>query len=332
MKKFLPIILILLTALSGCSLGSHSYSGDFFAMDTYMTVSVNGSNPEQSVKNARALIKKLDKKLSTHDKDSEIYKLNKNGSKKLSDDSVSLLKEALRFNKLTSGAFNPAMLNVTQLWGFSDKNYRVPDKDEITLALKSAKPERISIKNNEVTLGLKGMKIDLGGIAKGYASEKVIEELKKDGVKSAIINLGGNVQTLGAKPDGSLWTVAIENPDKGSDYLGQLKVKDKAVITSGGYERNFKRNGKVYHHILNPENGYPAESGLQSVTIISENGVLSDALSTSLFVMGEKKAVEFYKNSKEKFDFILYTDDGKLKISEGIKDNFHSDFKYEVIQ
>ncbi len=302
-----------------------------FAMDTYMSLTLNGNNPENSIKKAEAFIKKLDRLLSAHDKSSEIFKLNNSGRKSLSPDSLSVLKSALKYYRLTDGAFNPAMLPVTTLWGFPDKKYRVPDSSEVLKALKLAKPEEIKINGSTVKLGVIDMKLDLGGIAKGYASQKTIELLKKEKVDSALINLGGNIQTLGKKPDGSLWTVAVENPNKNSSYLGQLKISDKAVITSGGYERYFKKNGKTYHHIIDPENGYPAVSGLKSVTIISDNGIQADALSTALFVMGREKAVEFWKTSKSGFDFILYTDNGKLLISEGIENSFYSDLDYEVI-
>lgn len=330
MNKIIPLVLIILM-LSGCSAVSGTYSDSFFAMDTYMTVTVNGKNAEKAVKEAETEIKKLDKKLSAHSESSEIYKLNKNGSAKLSRESADLIKRALKFNKLTDGAFNPAMLGVSELWGFSDKKYKVPSDKELAEALKKVKPEKITVKNNTVDLNVKGMKIDLGGIAKGYTSEKIVTLLKKKGIDSALLNLGGNVQALGSKPDGSGWNIAIENPDKKS-YLGQLAVKDKAVVTSGGYERYFKKNGKTYHHILNSKTGNPAESGLESVTVISGSGTLADALSTSLFVMGEDKAVKFWAKSDKDFDIILYTKGGDLKISEGLADKFKSDMNYTVIK
>lgn len=328
MKRLIIPVIIIILVLSGCT--ASSYTNSFFAMDTYMSVTVNGRNAEAEVKKSRELIEKLDKTLSAHDKNSEIFKLNKAGKSSLSPDALKALKSALKYNKLTDGAFNPAMLSLSQLWGFSDKKHRVPREDEIKSALKTARPDKIKINSDSVSLNMKGMQIDLGGIAKGYTSQKVYDALKKDGIDSAIINLGGNVQTLGAKPDGSLWTVAIENPDKSSGYLGQLKLKDKAVVTSGGYERYFKKGGKIYHHILNPENGYPAQSGLKSVTIICENGAQADALSTALFVMGEKKALDYWRRHKS-FDFILYTDKNELKISESTAKSFNSELNYEVI-
>ncbi len=327
MKRLLLPVIIVILALSGCT--ASSFTDSFFAMDTYMSITVNGRNAEAEVKKSKELIEKLDKTLSAHDKNSEVFKLNKNRKIKLSPDALSTLKSALKYNKLTEGAFNPAMLSVSGLWGFSDKKHRVPEENEIKKALKSARPDKIEINSNFVSFNIKGTKIDLGGIAKGFASQKVIDALKKDGIDSAIINLGGNVQTLGTKPDGSLWTVAVESPDK-TGCLGQLKLKDKAIVTSGGYERYFKKNGKIYHHILNPENGYPAESGLKSVTIISENGAQADALSTALFVTGEKKAVAYWRKHKD-FDFIIYTDKNELKISESIANSFNSELQYEVI-
>lgn len=175
------------------------------------------------------------------------------------------------------------------------------------------------------------MKIDLGAIAKGYTSSKIIDIFKENNIKSGMVTLGGNVQVLGKKPDGSLWKVGIQNPIGEDEYLGVLQTSDKAVITSGGYERNFTKNGKIYHHILDPSNGYPANNGLTSVTIISSDGTLADALSTSLFVMGKDKAIDFYKKSNYNFDFILYSSDNKLIISDGIKDIFSSDLDIKVV-
>lgn len=144
------------------------------------------------------------------------------------------------------------------------------------------------MRKQEVTLNKEGMKIDLGGIAKGYTSSKVMDIFKENGISSAVISLGGNVQTLNGKPDGSDWRVAVENPADTGSYIGVLSIKDKAVITSGGYERYFKQDGKTYHHIIDPANGYPANNGLTSVTIVSDDGTLADGLSTSLFIMTGK--------------------------------------------
>lgn len=150
--------------------------------------------------------------------------------------------------------------------------------------------------------------------------------------RAGLVSLGGNVQLLGAKSDGSAWKVAVESPDEDGNYLGILQAKDKAVITSGGYERYFEKNGKKYHHIIDPATGYPAENGLTSVTIVSDDGTLADGLSTSLFIMGKEKAEKFWKKYSDKFDVILLTDDDQLYVSEGIADDFQSDYKVNIMK
>lgn len=218
-------------------------------------------------------------------------------------------------------------------WGFTTENYRIPAEDELSALLKNVDASKIQYdeKTKKITLP-KNVKIDFGGIAKGYTSSRIMQIYKKCGVTSGLVSLGGNVQLLGAKPDGSAWKVAVESPDEDGNYLGILQAKDKAVITSGGYERYFEKNGKKYHHIIDPATGYPAENGLTSVTIVSDDGTLADGLSTSLFIMGKEKAEKFWKKYSDKFDVILLTDDDQLYVSEGIADDFQSDYKVNIMK
>lgn len=308
-------------------------SKEFFAMDTYMEVNAYGDNGEKAVDKAEKEVNKLDSILSTGKSTSEISKLNKNKKQDVSNDTMSLIKESVKISKETTGAFNPTIYPLMELWGFTTKNYYVPKENEIKPLLNHMDIDNIKIdeSKNEVSFKDNKMKIDLGAIAKGYTSSKIIDIFKDNNIKSGMVTLGGNVQVLGKKPDGSLWKVGIQNPISESEYLGVLQASDKAVITSGGYERNFTKNGKTYHHILDPSNGYPANNGLTSVTIISSDGTLADALSTSLFVMGKDKAIDFYKKSNYNFDFILYTSDNKLIISDGIEDIFSSDLDIKVV-
>lgn len=308
-------------------------SKEFFAMDTYMEVDAYGDNGEKAVAKAEKEVNKLDSILSTGKSTSEISKLNKNKKQDVSNDTMSLIKESVIISKETTGAFNPTIYPLMELWGFTTKNYYVPKENEIKPLLNHMDIDNIKIdeSKNEVSFKDNKMKIDLGAIAKGYTSSKIIDIFKDNNIKSGMVTLGGNVQVLGKKPDGSLWKVGIQNPISESEYLGVLQASNKAVITSGGYERNFTKNGKTYHHILDPSNGYPANNGLTSVTIISSDGTLADALSTSLFVMGKDKAIDFYKKSNYNFDFILYTSNDKLIISEGIKDTFSSDLDIKVV-
>lgn len=308
-------------------------SKEFFAMDTYMEVNAYGDNGEKAVAKAEKEVNKLESILSTGKSTSEISKLNKNKKQDVSNDTMSLIKESVKISKETTGAFNPTIYPLMELWGFTSKNYYVPKENEIKPLLNHMDIDNIKIdeSKNEVSFKDNKMKIDLGAIAKGYTSSKIIDIFKDNNIKSGMVTLGGNVQVLGKKPDGSLWKVGIQNPISESEYLGVLQASDKAVITSGGYERNFTKNGKTYHHILDPSNGYPANNGLTSVTIISSDGTLADALSTSLFVMGKDKAIDFYKKSNYNFDFILYTSNDKLIVSEGIKDTFSSDLDIKVV-
>ena len=210
----------------------------------------------------------------------------------------------------------------------------MPDADTLKATLELADPSLIDYDKETSTVSFKkdGVQIDFGGIAKGYTSSRIMDIYREKGVTSGLVNLGGNAQVFGTKPDGSLWRVAVQSPDSEDEYLGVLETKDKAIITSGGYERYFEKDGVTYHHIIDPSTGYPAENGLISVTIVSADGTLADGLSTSLFVMGKDKAIDYWKAHSDEFDMILLTDDEKLYVSEGIKDSFISDREFEIVE
>ena len=309
-------------------------SKDIFAMDTYMTVTAYGAKAQEAVDEAEAEIQRLDELLSTGKEESEIAQLNQNKSATLSEDAGYLVERALELNKETDGAFDIAIYPVMEAWGFPTQNYQVPTADTVESLLKLADASQIIYDENsrKISFGREGMKIDLGGIAKGYTSSRIMDIYKENNISSGLVNLGGNVQALGTKPDGSKWRVAVQSPDDTEDYLGILSVEDKAVITSGGYERYFEQDGKTYHHIIDPKTGYPAENGLTSVTVVSEDGTLADVLSTSLFIMGKDKAIEFWRAHSDEFDIIMLTDEGKLYVTEGIQDDFSTEMEMEIIE
>ena len=309
-------------------------SKDIFAMDTYMTVTAYGAKAQEAVDEAEAEIQRLDELLSTGNEESEIAQLNQNKSAILSEDAGYLVERALELNKETDGAFDIAIYPVMEAWGFPTQNYQVPTADTLESLLKLADASQIIYDENsrKISFDREGMKIDLGGIAKGYTSSRIMDIYKENNISSGLVNLGGNVQALGTKPDGSKWRVAVQSPDDTEDYLGILSVEDKAVITSGGYERYFEQDGKTYHHIIDPKIGYPAENGLTSVTVVSEDGTLADGLSTSLFIMGKEEAIEFWKAHSEEFDIIMLTDEGKLYVTEGIQDDFSTEMEMEIIE
>lgn len=221
---------------------------EIFAMDTYMSLTAYGSNSEEAVSKAVQEINRLDAMFSVGNEDSDVTKINENGSGEVSEETAFIMNRAMQVSKETKGAFDITIYPVMELWGFTTKNYRVPESSEIADVLKHVSYTNVEVNGQQVTLS-DGASIDLGGIAKGYTSSRVIQIMKDCGIEHAIINLGGNVQVLGTKTDGSDWRVAIQNPDSESSYLGVLSTADKAVITSGGYERYFEQDGHVYHHI-----------------------------------------------------------------------------------
>lgn len=329
------LFLLCIAMLTACQNSDENkkVSKDIFAMDTYMTVTAYGKNAENGVNKAVDEINRLETVLSAEKQESDIYKLNETGSGTLSTDTKNIVSKALEINKTTNGAFDISIYPLMVKWGFTTQKYNVPSKNEIYKLLKDVDSSKIIFDEKSGNIKLKeNMKIDLGGIAKGYTSNRVMQIFKECGVKSGLVSLGGNVQALGTKTDGTAWQIAIENPDKSSDYIGVVSVKDKAVITSGGYERYFEKNGKTYHHILDPETGYPAESGVKSVTIVSDDGTLADALSTSLFVMGKEKALDYWREHKNEFDTVLVEDNGDITITGGLEKIFKSNFKFDTVK
>ena len=207
---------------------------------------------------------------------------------------------------------------VVRAWGFTTGDYRVPEPAELAELLERVDYTRVSLSGSTLTLP-EGMELDLGAVAKGYTGDVLMELLEEQGVASAIVELGGNVQALGTKPDGSPWRVAVQAPEGG--YAAALEIVDKAVVTSGGYQRYFERDGETYWHIIDPADGCPARSGLASVTVVAEEGTLCDALSTALFVMGADRAADFWRETGD-FDFVLLDEEGGVTITEGLEGCF----------
>lgn len=308
---------------------SQEYTSDVFAMDTYMTLTAYGENAQEAVEAGIAEIQRLDDLLSTGKDTSEVAQINANGGGVLSEDTDYLVKRALDIYQSTNGAFDISIYPVMQLWGFTTGNFAVPSESDLAakLALVDAGKIILSEENGQTSISLQeGMEIDLGGIAKGYTSGRVMDVMKSYGIKSAVINLGGNAHVLGNKTDGSQWKVGIQDPEDENGYLGGVSVTDKAIITSGGYERYFvdEDTGVKYHHIIDPKTGYSANNGLISVTIVSADSTLADGLSTSLFVLGTEDAITYCEEhcAEDGFDAIMEDEDGKLYITDGIYDDF----------
>ena len=318
--------LLLAGILTGCSAPAEEMQQpverSLFAMNTYMTFTVYGEDAQAALQEAEECIQQVEGLWSVTDKDSEIYQANHSGGQPVtvSEETAEIISFALEMAQRTGGALDPTIYPVLTAWGFTTDSKQVPSQQQIAQLLEQVGYDRIQINGSELTVP-DGMELDLGAVGKGYTADLVTEILRRHGVTSALISLGGNIQAIGSRPDGSDWRLGIRAPWE-SGNLGVLTVSDAAVVTSGGYENYFDdEQGNIYWHILDPSTGYPADSGLQSVTIVGREGKMCDALSTALFVMGAQSAEQYWRENGG-FEMLLVTDSGEILITEGIAENF----------
>lgn len=306
LKKYIKSakILLLITIftivcfLSGCQPASpQPVSRTAFYLDTVITITIYDISPSEGEKlldQCMTLVENYENILSKTIEGSDVWNINHSAGVPVTvhEDTASLLSTSWDYAAQYGGVIDPAIGTLTDLWDFSEaSNHLVPSPDEITEALSHVSYTNIILSGNQVTLADPECRIDLGFIAKGYIADRLREYLLSQHVDSAIINLGGNVLTIGTKPDGTPFQVGIQNPfdDRGTTAL-VLSVTNCSVVSSGNYERYFEVDHILYHHILSTKNGYPADSGLSQVTILSANSVDGDALSTLCFILGYEKS------------------------------------------
>lgn len=304
---------------------------ELFAMDTVMRFTAYGARSEEAVDAAIQEVQRLDALLSTGSASSEVSQLNRAGGGAVSEDTARLLSASLDFYRSTGGLFDCTIYPLMELWGFSTRDYHVPAPAELAEKLPLADFSRVRFDGQTVHLA-EGQALDFGGIAKGYAAQRVCEIFQSCGVDSGNISLGGNVQVLGTKPDGTDWRIGIQDPGgvQGT-ILAVLPVQDRALVTSGGYERYFEEDGKTYIHILDPRTGCPAETDLLSVTIVSSDGMLADALSTALFIMGSQAAADYWRGQGCTFDMVLVTEDLEIWATENISASLETQAPVRVL-
>lgn len=294
-----------------------------FKLNTVVTVTLYDCTDKNLLAEAIHLCDKYENLFSRTLPTSELYQLNhgllpqENGFFCISPEMTELLTTALTYCEKSNGAFDITIGPVSALWDFTSKEKVVPSDDEISAVLPLVDYRKVIVKENRVRFLQEGMQLDLGAIAKGYIADKLKEFLLNHGVKSAVINLGGNVLCVGGKPDGTAFEIGIQKPFANrSETVSSISVQDKSVVSSGIYERSFEKDGKFYHHLLNPKTGYPYENSLVSVTILSEKSVDGDGLSTACFSLGLQEGMKFIEALPDT-EAVFITEDYKLHYSSG---------------
>lgn len=336
MKKFKIYVtlatVLVISLFSGCASKEKSISKTGFYFDTIITITLYGTDNEKYIDSCFSLAKDYERKFSNTIEDSEVSQINSSAGKyvTVSDETVELLQDGLKYGEISDGKFDITIGKLSELWNFSEiaKNLKtennetdasvLPDDDNIKAAVSHVNYKSVKIRGNDVKLIDSDAKIDLGGIAKGYIADKMRQYLTKEGITKGVISLGGNVLTLGPKADDMPYTIGIQKPfSETGTSLGELKVKDASVVSSGIYERYYRVDDKLYHHILDTRTGYPVTNNLYQVTIISKSSMDGDALSTTVFALGAKEGMDLIEKN-DGIEAIFVTEDGKIHCSSGI--------------
>ena len=315
-------------SLTACASASAMEQKQIFAMDTVMTLTAYGKKAQDGLSAATSVINSMEALLDPELPTSTTYAINHaNGANVVVSAQIAkMLSTAKTVYDHTDGALDLSLYPVVKLWGFVDSRYYVPLYDEISAQLAKKAFDKMVLTSYPATGSYSvsfpaGTEISFGSIGKGCTAENAISAMRQAGVKSGIISLGGNVQTLGLKPDDSKWTVAIQDPNNTASWVGTVKVGETAVVTSGSYQRFFEFGGNTYHHIINPISGSPVTNNLLSATIICEDGTLADALSTAMFVLGESRALNYWRQYGG-FEMILITKSNQVICTKGLIDVF----------
>lgn len=309
----------LILILTGCSASQEPITRNGFYFDTVIRITIYDAKKEASLATCFELAQKYENLLSPTVEGSDIWKINHSNGEpvEVSDETVMLLETALYYCDTTDGLIDITIEPLNELWDFHTKE-QVPSKADISVALSHIDYNNILIDGNTVTMLDPKGSISLGFIAKGFIADKIKEYLISQDINNAIIDLGGNILAVGSKPDGSAYKFGIQKPfDEQGTPIAMLSVTDKSLVTSGVYERCFYQNDVLYHHILNPIDGYPVRNNLLSVTILSDSSVIGDALSTSCFVLGLEDGMKLVE-SLNGVEAVFITDDYVLHYSGGL--------------
>lgn len=324
-KRLTALLSASILLLSGCSglprERSQTYTDTLF--DTVISVQIFDSVDEDVLKGCEKLCKKYDSMFSNKIEDSEISRINSAGGNpvEVSKETIKLIKKGIYYSEISDGAFDITIAPVSNLWDFKAETPLVPSPEAIAEAVSHVNYKNIIIRDNTVKLTDPHAGIDLGAIAKGYIADRIKDYLEDEGVRHAMINLGGNVLAMDSKLDGSDYNIGIQKPfDETGEPITSVKISDKSVVTSGIYQRYFKTDGKIYHHILDPNTGYPCENNLYSVTILTDSSLTADALSTTCFLLGYDRGMKLI-NQLDNVDAVFITNDNQIHYSKNFQNN-----------
>ncbi len=324
---YLSLIIMLPILFSSCSKMPPVYCDSrMFYMDTLIdmrlakTSSVSDKEISEVEKKCAEIISDIEEKISRTNPESDTASFNSDIDMMLEPDEVfeNILETALKISDMTDGAYDPTVGILTDLWDIKNAS-APPAPQKITEALSHVGWDKVEITDEGVSKKDSQLSIDLGGIGKGYAAQKVLEYLESTDIEYGLISMGGNVGVFGKKTDGTPFKIGIRDPDDSKAVAGYVTLDSGFVAVSGDYERYMISDGVRYHHIFDPKIGYPASSGLRSVAVICNNGSAADAFSTALFVMGVDKSLEFYKTSPIKFEAVFITDKNEIILTDGLK-------------
>lgn len=322
-KRITALMAAAALLLSGCSnlTGKRDLTYTDTLFDTVISVKILDAADEDLIKGCEKLCKEYDEKFSRTNENSEIYKINhaKGAAVEVSQDTITLIKKGIYYSEMSRGAFDITIGSASTLWDFTSGEHKIPSKKKIASATNHINYRNIILRENTVMLSDPKAAIDVGAIAKGYIADRLKDYLQDNGVRHAIIDLGGNILTIGSKADGSDYNIGIQKPfDDNGEPITSVKVSDKSVVTTGIYQRYFEKDGKLYHHILDPSTGYPCKNSLYSVTIITNSSLTADALSTTCYLLGYEEGMKLV-NQLDNVDAVFITDDNEIHYSDNFQ-------------
>lgn len=321
------IFFVLIIIFSSGKFESNEVTKSSYVLGTLINLKAYGKKAEMAIAESIERLNNIDDKMSAFKENSEISRINFMAgvsAESVSDDTYLVVEKAIEYSKILEGTFDPTIRPLVKLWSIGNKGEKIPDEAEIQATIKLVDYKDVLLDESSSSIMLKHKKqaLDMGGIAKGFAADEVRNIFLKHNIKSALIDLGGNIFALGKKQDNTPWRVGIQNPfEPRGEFIGILNVINKSIVTLGNYERYFIKDEKRFHHIIDPKTGYPSESKIISATIISDNSIDGDGLSTGVYIIGVEKALRIIEEIKG-IDAILVTEDKNVYMTSGIREIF----------